>query len=462
MNNATEELQRAIMIGCTRMVRFLLEKHHVDVNARIRYTDDPNIAEYIALIWAAEKGYTEIVNLLLKQPNIDINIKNCQGFTALMCAAEQGHKEVVKLLLGHPDINVNIQNNSGATALGHAAKNGHKEVVIQLLNHPNININIKTRFALTALDAARMSGHNDIVHILLHPENYINKKRKTKGKVSNNPIKGKADNLPSEENYEKLTKSEWISKITKMRVRGIDFNSPQNSNGWTILMNATQYADIDIMKKILDVKDDNGNTIIDPKIKNKQEDTAFTIAILTGDEKKMKLLLEYDTENELTNKKKKDSNNIPVKTKNSLSPKSLKILILKEWMLKIIRMKRRKEDFNAPQNCHNGRTLLMCACATPYANCNVIQWILNEKDTQGKKIININAVDKYGNTALAIAVQSGDRKKMMLLLKNDADLGLAKEKASNDVRKKLESFSQQVESAKIDFMRAIHFKIIRR
>jgi len=460
MKDKTEEFQKALMNGYISMALYLLENYHFNINARIRYTDNPDIAEYIALIWAAEKGYKEIVNLLLKQPDININIKDCQGFTALMCAAEQGHREVIELLLNHPDIDVNVQNNKGSTALMQAAYNGHKEVVKQLLSYPNININIKTRNGGTALDAATCMGHIDIANMLRNPDIFNNKKHdKTKKKVSNNSIKVKVktENLDLEENYEKLTNlEEWIPKITRMRVRGIDFNSPQNSDGWTILMYATQYADIDSMKMILNEKDDNDNNIIDINIKNKQEDTALTIAIITGDEKKMKLLLSYDAEMKLTKNKKKDSNTTPVKTQNSLSPRNIKILILKEWMSKIIRMRRRKEDFNAPLSySNNRRTILMCACATQYANCNVIKWILNEKDTKGNKIINVNAKDKNGNTALTFAAQTDDEKKMMLLYKNNANIKLAIEKAPHMVREKLENFSEQVQRARNDFIKAV-------
>jgi len=173
-------------------------------------------------------------------------------------------------------------------------------------------------------------------------------------------------------------------------------------------MYASLYADIQIVKNILNEKICNKNFTIDSRIKNKQGDTALTFAVLTGDEKKIKLLFEYDAKIESI--KKKDSND-SVRVQNSLSSKSLKTLILKEWMLKIVRMKRRKEDFNTPLNISNGRTLLMCACATQYANCNIIQWILNEKDNKGNKAININAKDKFGYTALTIAAQSDNMKK---------------------------------------------------
>ncbi|ORX77431.1 ankyrin [Anaeromyces robustus] len=164
---ATNKLRKEIMRGKTKKVRSLLENNKVNINAKIRYTSNPDIAEYIALIWAAEKGYTEIVSLLLKQPDIDINIRDCQGFTALMCAAEKGKEKVVKLLLQQPKINVNIQNNKGATALMLAVNFEKKEVVKQLLNHPGIDISIKTRNGGTALKCAEIKGDREMKELLL-------------------------------------------------------------------------------------------------------------------------------------------------------------------------------------------------------------------------------------------------------------------------------------------------------
>jgi len=394
--------------------------------------------KYKLFILAAEEGHLKIVKSVLNDPDIDINYKDDLGFTALMCAAEQGHKEVTKLLLSRSDIKINMQNNKGATALMQAAKNGHKEVVKQFLNHPDININVQTRNGATALDAAIIMGHEDIVNMLSHPENYFNNEE--------------PENLPSEEDYVNLSIRDWMLKITKMRTNKEDFNSPQNSDGWTILMYAALYADVEIVRRILDERICNKNYTIDTRIKNKQGDTALTYVCLTGDEKKIKLLFEYDAK--IKSMKKEDSND-SVKVQNSLSSKDLKSLVINELKLKIDRMNQSNEDFNTPLNISNGRTLLMCACATEYANCDVIQMILNMKDAQGNRVIDIDAEDKDGNTALTIAAQSDNFKKMMLLLKNDADLNLAKKSASYEIQKKIDDFYDHVQKVKSDFITAI-------
>jgi len=72
---------------------------------------------------------------------------------------------------------------------------------------------------------------------------------------------------------------------------------------------------------------------------------------------------------------------------------------LREWLTKIIGMPHNKEDFNLENS--NGETILICA--VKYANCMIIQQILNARDAQGYRLINIDAQDNNGNTALVIA-----------------------------------------------------------
>eukprot|EP00833_Pecoramyces_ruminatium_P011456 jgi/Orpsp1_1/1185488/evm.model.c7180000094036.1 len=93
-----------------------------------------------------------------------------------------------------------------------------------------------------------------------------------------------------------------------------------------------------------------------------------------------------------------------------------------------------------------GQTLLMCA--TKYADYKIVQQILNTKDAQGYKLVNIDAQDDNENTALTIATVINDNGKMLLLLKNGADVELAKKEVSNKKRKKnLEDLYQEVLSA---------------
>ncbi|OUM64989.1 hypothetical protein PIROE2DRAFT_60293 [Piromyces sp. E2] len=115
-------------------------------------------------------------------------------------------------------------------------------------------------------------------------------------------------------------------------------------------------------------------------------------------------------------------------------------------------MQQNEEDFNAPQNSDK-QTILMCA--TESANCKIMEQILNVKDSKGKRRIDINAQDKNGNTALSIAAKMGDDDKIILLLKNGADLTLAKKKISEKAWKNLEKNYQQMQTATEKFINAV-------
>ena len=77
-------------------------------------------------------------------------------------------------------------------------------------------------------------------------------------------------------------------------------------------------------------------------------------------------------------------------------------------------------------------------CTTKYANCEIMQQVLNIRDAKGNRRININAKDKNGDTALSIAAKAGDDEKILLLLKNGADVELAKKKVSEEACENLD------------------------
>jgi ankyrin repeat protein len=75
-----------------------------------------------ALMWAAERGHTDLVRSLLDQGS-DVNATNDFGDTALDGAAALGHIEIARLLLQHgADIN-------RGNSLAHARANGHPAMV---------------------------------------------------------------------------------------------------------------------------------------------------------------------------------------------------------------------------------------------------------------------------------------------------------------------------------------------
>ena len=82
-----------------------------DVNSR----DEKNRT---TLILAVGRGHNSIVRLLLKQPHIDVNVKEDQcGMTALATAADIGNVEIVQLLLTTKCLNVNSTDKYGDFAL---------------------------------------------------------------------------------------------------------------------------------------------------------------------------------------------------------------------------------------------------------------------------------------------------------------------------------------------------------
>ncbi len=88
---------------------------------------------------AAYRGYGRIVEYLLAQPNIEVDKRDIDGYSALMHAADRGHTKVVELLLkagANPDA-VNKYGDRTASSLvqGEIAKRQKILSMIQAAAH---------------------------------------------------------------------------------------------------------------------------------------------------------------------------------------------------------------------------------------------------------------------------------------------------------------------------------------
>lgn len=92
----------------------------VNINTRNMIGETP-------LMEASEKGFTEIVELLLNK-KVNINVGNVRNRTALSKAAEEGHIEIVKLLV-NADATLNIRDRDKKTALAYATEKEYKDIV---------------------------------------------------------------------------------------------------------------------------------------------------------------------------------------------------------------------------------------------------------------------------------------------------------------------------------------------
>jgi ankyrin repeat protein len=107
-----------------------------------------------ALILAAQRGYTNLVELLLKNviTKDDRDAKDKKGMTALAWASLNGHLDTVKLLCSKK-AGPNEADTTGMTPFLHACAAGHREIVDVLLDS-GANIQIKNKNSQSALQLA--------------------------------------------------------------------------------------------------------------------------------------------------------------------------------------------------------------------------------------------------------------------------------------------------------------------
>lgn len=119
------------------------------------------------LSYAAYQYQTEIALLLLKHPNINVNLRGSIGKTPLCQAAYTGNVALVSGLLKIEHLDINAADPNGRTALHFACLNGNLEMVQLLLKHPKIKTNIKDIYHQSARNLAQRVGHAEIVRLLV-------------------------------------------------------------------------------------------------------------------------------------------------------------------------------------------------------------------------------------------------------------------------------------------------------
>jgi len=119
--------------------------------------------------------------ILLRRKDIDVNVKNENGWTPLTYAAcyHGNDTRFVELLLKHPEIDVNSVDDQGETPLINAVYNvvnGNSSfaIVKMLLAHPNIDPNLRAMFSQSALWIAGIHGDNATYRaVLMHPKTQL-------------------------------------------------------------------------------------------------------------------------------------------------------------------------------------------------------------------------------------------------------------------------------------------------
>lgn len=122
----------ACLYGCVKTAKLLMKA------PGFNSLNESDHAGRTALHWASWKGYTEIVKLLINNPETDINIKHIFGQTAFHFACQNGYNDIVKLFINAPKFNsLNEKDINKKTPLDYTL---NSDVVEELLKRPDIII----------------------------------------------------------------------------------------------------------------------------------------------------------------------------------------------------------------------------------------------------------------------------------------------------------------------------------
>lgn len=207
--------------------------------------------------WAAEQGYTTLVELFLdeKRADVDVNLRDYHGRTPLSFAAEGGHTAVVEILLDKAGsaIDLNLRDRYGLTPLLYAAERGHEAVITTLFDKASttVDVNLRDNYDRTPLSLAAERGHEATVKLLLAQDGVD---------VNSKDVRGRTSLV-----WATLKGHEATVKLL-LAQDGVDVNA-KDKNHWTLLSWAAITGYEAIVQILLvqdgidvDSKDDRGRT----------------------------------------------------------------------------------------------------------------------------------------------------------------------------------------------------------
>ncbi|XP_027758275.1 ankyrin repeat and SAM domain-containing protein 3 isoform X1 [Empidonax traillii] len=153
------DLHTASSVGQYEVVQECIQRGDLDLNQR-------NCGGWTPLMYASYIGHDNIVHLLL-EAGVNVNIPTPEGQTPLMLASSCGNESVAYFLL-QQGAELEMKDIHGWTALFHCTSAGHQQMVKFLLEN-GANANCKEPvYGYTPLMEAAASGHEIIVQYLLN------------------------------------------------------------------------------------------------------------------------------------------------------------------------------------------------------------------------------------------------------------------------------------------------------
>ncbi|CAH0049030.1 unnamed protein product [Clonostachys solani] len=154
-------------LGRRDMMEFLLTLPEIQTSTKHEATEET------ALFWAAGRGWTEAVRLLLSNPGTE------PGPAALDVAVKEGHEDIVRLLVARDDLKPNFGVRRRCS-LWLAVQHDRDWAVKLLLDRYAVNPNMEIRGGETMLALAAKLGHESVVRVLLQRDD-INPNHQAQG-----------------------------------------------------------------------------------------------------------------------------------------------------------------------------------------------------------------------------------------------------------------------------------------
>lgn len=125
----------AAMACRTEITKLLLNCKDVSIDEKTGWEG------HTALHYASEKNMLSEARTILER-GADPDARSYRGWSPLNFAAARGHTDMVRLLLKTGKVDINVNPEDGQPPLAAAAVKGHKDIFDMLISHPDIDIEV--------------------------------------------------------------------------------------------------------------------------------------------------------------------------------------------------------------------------------------------------------------------------------------------------------------------------------
>jgi len=361
MGNGMTELMEAAAGGSADDVRTILAKG-CDVDARDKHGKT-------ALMWAAEKGHSEIVRMLAAGAGANVDAQDKNGWTALMWAAKNGDPDTIQNLV-NAGANMNLHNKHGETALMWVVGLNNPKAVGSLMD-AGVDVG-------KALIVAVRHDRTDMIRVLTDKNSNVN--------VNAQEFYGGKTALMF------AVDGGQLKHVEILIAAGANVNLSTPENGQTALIAAAFTGRTDILRALLTAETVNVDR------RDKKEVTALMWAAHEGHIEAVEILKEAGA-----NVDAQDKDDMTALMWAALEGHTEAVKILKEV------------GANVDAQDKDDMTALMWAALKGHTE---VVSILAEAGA------NVDAQDKKGVTALMLAARLGHPKIVRILIEKGADLTL--------------------------------------